>query len=284
MVDPASLLQELGFSEYEARAYIALLRKNPLNGYELAKVSGIPRPNIYAVLHKLEERDAVTAIETPSGVHYVPLPPETLTQRLNLHYQHILSQTQQSLQAAAVAEDSEVIWNLRGYETILQKAQVLIDSAQESVMLGVWQPESAILSGATQSAQARGIDLITLCLQVCPAKCGNCRDPVFRYHVPPSSAQRWLIVVRDEVELLFSNLTPDQSSAVFSQQMNMVQMASWYIRHSVALGAILSDIGEQFGSALSADTLAALEAIIPGHASNWLDYMLALVRDGDKPV
>ena len=34
-------LIKLGFSEYEAKAYIALLGKNPVSGYELAKQSGV---------------------------------------------------------------------------------------------------------------------------------------------------------------------------------------------------------------------------------------------------
>ena len=49
------LLQKLGFGEYEARAYVALLQNRPLNGYELAKASGLPRANVYSVLQKLED-------------------------------------------------------------------------------------------------------------------------------------------------------------------------------------------------------------------------------------
>src|SRR5262245_66664186 len=58
MTDAAALLQELGFSEYEARAYVALLQRSPLNGYELAKASGLPRANGYSVLRTLEDRGA----------------------------------------------------------------------------------------------------------------------------------------------------------------------------------------------------------------------------------
>ncbi len=278
MVNPTSLLQELGFSEYEARAYIALLRQNPLNGYELAKASGIPRPNIYPILQRLEERQAVTPIETPSGTRYVPLPPELLTQRLNLHYQHILSQMQDSLQAEAESEDADVVWNLRSYDTILQKARAMIDAATQSSLLAIWQTESAVLASATQAAQARGVENVTLCLQACPAECGNCRPAIFRYHVAPSNAQRWLIVVRDESELLFASLGQEQPSALHTAQASMVQMASWYVRHSVALSAILSDMGDRVGGLLSPGTHAALEAIAPQNGHNWLDYMLTLVR------
>ena len=37
-------LQQLGFSQYEAQAYLALLKENPANGYELQKVPGSPVP------------------------------------------------------------------------------------------------------------------------------------------------------------------------------------------------------------------------------------------------
>ncbi len=43
MLDVIRLLQDLGFTEQEARACQALLQHNPVTGHELAKVSGIPR-------------------------------------------------------------------------------------------------------------------------------------------------------------------------------------------------------------------------------------------------
>src|SRR3954447_12862902 len=71
MADTVALLQQLGFGGYEARAYIALLQRNPLNGDELAKASGVPRSNVYTVLQKLEERGAVARLEMPAapGIH-----------------------------------------------------------------------------------------------------------------------------------------------------------------------------------------------------------------------
>jgi sugar-specific transcriptional regulator TrmB len=79
MADLTALLQQLGFSEYEARAYLALLQRNPLNGYELAKLSGLPRANVYAALQKLEERGAVVRLDIPSRARYAPVAPTELT-------------------------------------------------------------------------------------------------------------------------------------------------------------------------------------------------------------
>lgn len=35
-MDPIAALVSLGLSDYEARAYVALARRGPLNGYEVA--------------------------------------------------------------------------------------------------------------------------------------------------------------------------------------------------------------------------------------------------------
>jgi len=44
--DPAAKLVKIGFSEYEAKAYVALLRESPVTGYELSMLSGVPRSMI----------------------------------------------------------------------------------------------------------------------------------------------------------------------------------------------------------------------------------------------
>ena len=46
-------LKELGFSQYEAACYVALVGDHPLNGSQLSKISGIARSRIYDVLRSL---------------------------------------------------------------------------------------------------------------------------------------------------------------------------------------------------------------------------------------
>src|SRR5436305_1954137 len=105
MTDATALLQQLGFSEYEARAYLALLQRNPVNGYELAKTSGLPRANIYAVLQKLEERGAIVRFEMPNGTRYAPIAPTELTKRAATRFQHTLNAVQQALADLATPAD-----------------------------------------------------------------------------------------------------------------------------------------------------------------------------------
>src|SRR2546423_13803109 len=111
-MEAAVFLQKLGFTEYEARAYVALLQRSPLNGYELAKASGIPRPNIYAVLQKLEERTAAVRLESAAGTRYIPVAPEKLTQQPSAQFEDVLSVARQSLAEVASPVKPDYTWNI----------------------------------------------------------------------------------------------------------------------------------------------------------------------------
>src|SRR5262249_13465626 len=174
------LLQQLGFSEYEARAYLALLQRNPLNGYELAKVSGLPRANTYAVLQKLEERGAVVRLDLPNGSRYAPVAPAELTERIASRFQDVLGATQQALDDLAVPAGAESIWNIQGYTTLLDHAQALIAATQERLLVAIGRQEAAALAGMLAQAEARGVAVTTLCLDECLEDCGGCRGMICR--------------------------------------------------------------------------------------------------------
>jgi sugar-specific transcriptional regulator TrmB len=46
-------LFKLGLTNFEARAYLSLLKQGNVTGYELSKDSGIPSSKIYSVLNHL---------------------------------------------------------------------------------------------------------------------------------------------------------------------------------------------------------------------------------------
>jgi sugar-specific transcriptional regulator TrmB len=278
MAEADALLQELGFSEYEARAYIALLQRSPLNGYELAKASGVPRPNIYAVLQKLEERNIVVRMDAPTGVRYAPVPPDELTRRLGHRFKHTLEAATRSLEAVASPVERDYIWNIQGYTAVIEHAQALIDDAQNEVLLAVWQPESQALGEATARAAGRNITINTLCLQACPQDCDDCRGKIYRYQVATNRMSRWLIAIRDGAEMLLGDITPECATAMRTRQAHLIEMASWYIRHSIGLAAVLGDLNGNEQYFLKPETQQILRGLGPDEAG-WLNYMLQLGKE-----
>ena len=79
-----SKLSELGFTEYEAKVYLALLDESPATGYQISKQAGVPRSMVYEALGRLKGRGAV--LETPDerATLYRPLPPDVLLAALRL--------------------------------------------------------------------------------------------------------------------------------------------------------------------------------------------------------
>lgn len=278
MSDAADLLGQLGFSEYEARAYIALLQRNPVNGYELAKASGIPRANVYDVLRRLEERNAVLVIEGETSVQYAPVPPNQLIPQIELQMNHVLVNAQRSLDALAIPSIGDLSRNILGYSSLLDQARSLINAAQSELFVALWHPEAEALAEVMECAEQRGVRLTTLCLEACPADCPGCKGAIYRYRVTSEQITRWLIVVQDNCELLLGEIGAAQSIALRTSQHSITQMAVQYIQSSIAWAALLSNAGPSFEQCLPIETQNVLRQIGPMQ-SGWLSYMRGLLHD-----
>lgn len=280
-------LQHLGFSQYEAQAYITLLQHEPLNGYELAKHSGIPRPSIYPVIQKLEERGAVLRMESENAVRYAALPPEQLLAGLGRQYRESLEAAERSLSELSVRKEDEHLWNVRGYPVFIEQARALIESAREKLMVAISPVEAAVLAEEMRGAERRGVAITTLCLAECSKECGGCRGRIHRFPVAPEPQGRWLILAQDEQELLAGEIRasakPDEggitassategedidTNAVRTRQKLLVNLALWYIRQSIALAALLQEEGR--AQNLAPETRALLSSLdVSGAKPSW---------------
>jgi HTH-type transcriptional regulator, sugar sensing transcriptional regulator len=280
MTNATALLQQLGFSEYEARAYIALLQRNPLNGYELAKLSGLPRANIYAVLQKLEERGAIVRLDQPNGTRYAPTAPSELTNTVATRFQHTLNAVQQALEDLATPANPEYVWNIRGYQALLEHAHALVAASKGRLLVAIGRQEASRIAEGVAQAALRGVEVVTLCLDECPQECGNCQGTICRYCATLTTDQRWLVLVADDAEMLAGELGPqDDVLAVRTRQRLQVDLAGWYIQHSMALTAVLNELRSRPDQELAPETQALLQSVDLGdRRGGWLDHMRALVR------
>ncbi len=278
MPNTIARLKELGFSEYEAKAYAALLQRNPVNGYELAKTSKIPRANVYGVLQKLEERGAIIRLDTEGGVAYKPVPPKELTQRLHRTFSDNLEAARRSLEDIAVPAEHEYIWNMRGYPALLDHARALIHNSTRRLLVAITPKEAQALVGDLQAAGTRRIDITTLCLAGCAEECGNCQGRLFRYSVLPAQRTRWLVLVADGKEVLAGEISGEDALSIRTQQKLLVDLVSWYIRNSIAVSALLNDLGGRVDEMIRPETREILASVGPaGEHTNWLEQMHSLL-------
>ncbi|NJD27572.1 MAG: TrmB family transcriptional regulator [Chloroflexi bacterium] len=74
-------LTRLGLTSYEARAYVALVRRDSFTAAQIARTAGLPRQRIYDVLASLVEKGLASA-RPGTVVKYAALAPDLAVERL----------------------------------------------------------------------------------------------------------------------------------------------------------------------------------------------------------
>ncbi len=153
-------LKNLGFTEYEAKAYIALLEKSPLSGYGVALNSGVPRSKIYEVLDGMAQNGEVM-VSYGAPVLYSPLEPKELIDRRRNKSKEIYDIAYNSLENfSAMPENRDNIWNISGSEDIINKAKQLISQTKEELLVEVGAEELEKIAQELNNAVDRGVELM----------------------------------------------------------------------------------------------------------------------------
>jgi len=152
-------LKSFGFTSNEAKAYLSLLQNNPATGYEVSGNSGIPRSAIYEILKRLENTGMVSTVDT-NPTRYIPLPPDHFYELLENSFTANLDTLKDAL--ANVDTEIEVgdLWNIRGYDNMIDRARNIIRSAKKSVYLSLWEREFERLHPDLKDAEKRGVDIV----------------------------------------------------------------------------------------------------------------------------
>lgn len=266
-------LQQIGFTEYEARAYAALVAGGELNGYALAKASGIPRANVYAVAGKLVRRGAAQRVERANGAVYVAVEPKRLLRTLDDERRHAMTEAREALARLSRERNPPAVLNLRDDE-VLQRAAQLIDASTASLHVALQPSEAAHLAGPMRAARERGVAITTLCLEGCETECGGCAGSVHRCRLAPVGATRWLLVVADERTALLGHFASRRITAVFTEQPLVVELALAYVQQSTTLAILGGELAGRFKGLLSAESRRMLDGLAP--AGDFLAHMREL--------
>lgn len=238
-------LQKLGFSQYECKAYINLLKNSPVTGYEVSKRSGVPRSMIYEVLGKLLDKGAIYTVPS-EPVTYVPLPAEELIQRLRKSFEDSFDFLEKNLKTLENERETDVIWRVNSDEHVMAEIVEMIDKAQEEVWLSIWNPQASLIKEVIEKRTNEGIKVFSMLFSEPDTKLG------VTYHhdfMPPNIAEKRMgghltIVARDMEEVLIANFAPNTAAwAVKTKDPALVLVAIEYIRHDIAYGELTKEVG-----------------------------------------
>lgn len=135
------ILKKFKFTEYEAKLYLSLLQNGHCTGYELSKVSGVPRSKVYTILETLTSRGVVEQSTADHATFYQAIPPSQLSSLLEVSFQETLGAFQQEIVRLPKREENQTIWQLEEWKSIREKAKSLIEEAHNSLLIQIWVDE-----------------------------------------------------------------------------------------------------------------------------------------------
>ena len=167
--DAVDKLMELGLAEYEAKAYLSLLRESPITGHELAELSGVPRSTIYEVVGRLTARGAAVTLPTVDANKYAPVPVGEFLDRLHREYGELIVSLKDNLSALTSCRDLEYLWTIEGQDNIMDRAREMISRTQSRIYLALLPTAFPALRSGLEEAIGQGVQVVvytTSCLQL----------------------------------------------------------------------------------------------------------------------
>lgn len=155
----AQRLVELGFSQYEARTYVGLLRTSAATGYTVANVTGVPQPKVYETLRRLVERGAAVRTEERPA-RYEAVAPATLLAGLEDDFRRRVDEARQGLEklpGSFAAERPLAAYGVSSFPLAVERANDAIRAAKRRVYLSGRAEELAPLAASVTAASTRGV-------------------------------------------------------------------------------------------------------------------------------
>lgn len=240
-INLSSSLAAIGFTEYEAKVFVALLQDHPATGYQLSKAAGIPRSMVYEALGRLDARGAVLKTEEAKATLYRPMPPGALLDRLASEHARRLETLREGLEALYARQDEGYLWTFAGENAILSYAANMLGHAVGEAMLVLTDTNLSVLYDDLRAAHARGVAIGVLLTEYGTLDFGQ----VARH--PPNESKLHkladsLVVVVDEQEVLIASARPSHTATVTTND-NMVQIGRQFVWMELFAHRIFSQIG-----------------------------------------
>lgn len=246
-------LMELGFTDYEAKAYIALLQKNPATAYEIAKNAAVPTSKVYEVLVKLAEKGVISEFDDQNKRKYIPMPPDEMIDSYRSRIDNTLDRLKISLKNINQENELAYIWNITDYDYLIDKAQRMIDEAEKTLLISIWPEEYDLLQVGLNKAAKLGVKSAMVHFGHINAPFGQMFPHPIEDTIYAEKGGRGLVIVSDSQEVLFGKINErNEVQGANSMNEGFVAIAEDYIKHDIYIMKIVQRFDplliERFGA------------------------------------
>lgn len=125
-------LLKIGLTPIEATVFITLVQNGALTGYEVAKLAGLSRSNVYAALYNLQEKGKCYLVEGDTN-KYIALSKEELLHDVQVDYEAVCTAIDTYFPKSVML--SEPYITIKGYDNILKKIKGTILSCESHLYI-----------------------------------------------------------------------------------------------------------------------------------------------------
>lgn len=248
-------IKKIGFTEYEAKTYLALLKEAPMSGYAIAKASGVPRSRIYEVLDSMVSKgDVIVSPGDPTL--YSPLAPDELIERRkkisNLELENALTVFNEQKGKTNKKED---IWSIVGQDAIIAKVNECIRNAKKRILIELWAEDYSYLEEELRKASDRGVSIIVVGYGEIDAPYAFVYPHDISDEITYEYGGRWVVFSVDDSEVVAGVISQGKDSkAAWTGHGGLVMPITEVIIHDLYLAELLLThreiLEEEYGQGL----------------------------------
>ncbi|MFB6295393.1 MAG: TrmB family transcriptional regulator [Halobacteriales archaeon] len=152
VAETVETFQSFGFTEYEAKCFVALARIESGTAKEVSDVSGVPRARVYDCMDGLADRGVVD-VENASPRRFRAADTGDVVDVLRRGYDRRLDSLEEylgRLEPPGETDDDGSVWMTEGDEEVSERAESLIRSAEDELLLAV--AVEGLLTGDVEDA------------------------------------------------------------------------------------------------------------------------------------
>lgn len=256
--DLVEKLVRLGFSGYEAKAYISLLKRNPTTGYELAKSSGIPPSKVYEVISKLLARSIISPLPG-KPVKYIPQSTHLFLNNLRDDFQGTINYLDENLSELGDG-GFDYIWNINDMHDFMNRAKDMVANAKKDIIVLGWDSELRELMTELKENSIEKKAIIQFGSM--PIETGVAYVHGIEKVLEREKGGRIFSIVTDGSSLLQGIISESrQVRGIYTSHPSLVEMAADYMIHEIYVTKMYDRFTKEMDSKFGGKTLYKLRNI-----------------------
>lgn len=248
MADLIEKLKEIGFNTYEAKVYVALLKKYPATGYEVSKLANIPQSRTYDTLKVLEEKNIVASTNT-KPISYTPVKPKQILSSYKKKMDSTLNYLEKHLPEVKDTYNEPII-TISGKQNIQNKITEVIRNARREIYMEVWSQDYKMFEKELQDAYNRNVEIRLVGYDNFQSRFGLVFEHAFAKDIEMSLGGRMIIIASDDSEGIVGKISSfrdniSDTSIIWTQNKSIVFIIKEFIVHDMYLIDVEENLVEQ---------------------------------------